>query len=126
MNLAVGSSSAKHVHITCTSIHTLAYPTTLTHGPSDKPVHTLSFIQTPPAPTNPNRKTPDYVALHMMLLRLKEKETDILVTVNVPHYPGEYAKPAQGEPTSLMKDADALKEKILASFEIRDWSLFHG
>lgn len=88
------------------------------------PTYTLSFIQTPPEPANPNRKTPEFVSIHLLLLRLKEKGTDILITVNSPHYAGEYAKVEASEKTQLMKDGDAMTKRILESFEIRDWGLF--
>ncbi|KAK7192931.1 hypothetical protein DPSP01_005141 [Paraphaeosphaeria sporulosa] len=92
---------------------------------ANKPVYTLSFIQTPPPPDRP-RKTPDFVAIHLLLLRVKEHGTDIMVTVNVPHYPGEYEKAAPGEKTSLMKDGDEIAKRVLESFDIKDWSLLQG
>ncbi|KAF2641537.1 Mog1p/PsbP-like protein [Massarina eburnea CBS 473.64] len=91
------------------------------------PVLSLHFIQTPPAPDRPNRKTADFVAIHLILLRLKDQGTDIMITINSPHYPGEYEKPAQeGELTQLMTDAEVVKERILQTFEISDWGLFQG
>jgi hypothetical protein len=91
----------------------------------NKPVFTLSFIQTPPPPERPDRKQPEFVAIHLILLRLKEQGTDILITINAPHYAGEYEKPAvEGEATLLMKDGDAIRERVLESFEVKDWGLF--
>ncbi|PVI07724.1 Mog1p/PsbP-like protein [Periconia macrospinosa] len=98
------------------------------------PVHTLTFIQTPPPPTpsSAHRKAPDYIAIHLLLLRLKDHGTDILITINAPHYPGEYEKPPSQEgdggetTTKLMKDADELRERVLASFDVREWGLFQG
>ena len=88
-------------------------------------MHTLSFIQTPPPPDRP-RKTPDFVAIHLLLLRLKEQGTDIMITVNVPHYPGEYEKAGTGEKTALMKESDEVAKKVLETFAIKDWGLFQG
>ncbi|KAF3033815.1 hypothetical protein E8E12_003567 [Didymella heteroderae] len=93
---------------------------------SDKPVYTLRFIQTPPTNTNPNRKVPEYVYIHLMLLRLKEQETDLMISVNIPHYPGEYEKPKEGQTTQLMEDSEKVKDRILETFDIKDWSLFEA
>lgn len=49
-----------------------------------------------------------------------------MITVNVPHYPGEYTKVGPAEATQLMKDGETVKSRILESFEIKDWGLFHG
>ena len=63
-----------------------------------------------------------------MLLRLKEQGTDLMVSVNIPHYPGEYEKSKNGEDevTPLMKEGELMKDKILESFEIKEWGLFEG
>ncbi|KAL1602798.1 hypothetical protein SLS60_006219 [Paraconiothyrium brasiliense] len=90
-----------------------------------KAVYTLSFIQTPPPPDRP-RKTPDFVAIHLLLLRLKEQGTDIMITINVPHYPGEYEEAGAGEKTALMRDGDEIAKKVLESFDIKEWGLFQG
>jgi hypothetical protein len=59
-------------------------------------------------------------------LRLKDKGTDIVITVNVPHYPGQYASRGEGQPTKLMEDGELVKEKILQTFDVKDWGLFEG
>ena len=61
-----------------------------------------------------------------MLLRLKEQETDLMISVNIPHYPGEYENPKEREATQLMKDSEKVKDRILESFDIKDWSIFEG
>jgi hypothetical protein len=67
------------------------------------------------------------VHIHLILLRLADHETDIVITVNVPHYPGEYEKAATAsEATPLMKEGEAITKKILESFEVKDWELFGG
>jgi hypothetical protein len=95
---------------------------------SNKPVYTLRFIQTPAVDPANRKKTPEYVYIHLILLRLKEQQTDIMVTVNIPHYAGEYEKPKEGESdaTPLMKGSEAIKSRILESFNIKDWGLFEG
>ncbi|ORY15830.1 hypothetical protein BCR34DRAFT_558141 [Clohesyomyces aquaticus] len=94
------------------------------------PVYMLNYIQTPPPrdPSHPTskRKTPNFTSIHLLLLRLKEQTTDIVITVNVPHYPDDYVKAGVGEATQLMKDGEVVKQKILDSFEIKDWGLFGG
>ncbi len=63
-----------------------------------------------------------------MLLRLKEQGTDLMISVNIPHYPGEYEKPKENDEnvTHLMKDSEKIKERILESFEVKDWGLFQS
>ena len=63
-----------------------------------------------------------------MLLRLKEQGTDMMISVNIPHYPGEYEKPNDGGEgvTQLMRDSEKIKERILETFDIKEWGLFEG
>ena len=61
-----------------------------------------------------------------MLLRLKGQETDLMISVNIPHYPGEYEKSKEGEATQLMKDSEKVKDRILETFDIKEWGLFEG
>jgi hypothetical protein len=50
-----------------------------------------------------------------------------MVSINVPHYAGEYEKAEQeGGETKLMKDGKVLREKVLESFEVKEWGLFEG
>jgi hypothetical protein len=51
----------------------------------------------------------------------------IMISINIPHYGGEYEKPAQeGGETRLMRESGAVREGVLESFEIKDWELFEG
>lgn len=63
-----------------------------------------------------------------MLLRLREQGTDLMISVNIPHYPGEYEKPKEGEGnlTQLMKSSERIRDAIYETFEIKDWGLFEG
>jgi hypothetical protein len=72
---------------------------------------------------NPNRKTPEFVYIHLLLLRLGEQGTDIMVTINIPHYKDEYEKADEGQETTLMKGSKAVRDKVLETFEVKDWSL---
>lgn len=50
-----------------------------------------------------------------------------MVTINIPHYPGEYEKAEkEGEKTKLMSDSEIVKQKVLETFNIEDWGLFQG
>ncbi|EAT80644.1 hypothetical protein HBI56_203880 [Parastagonospora nodorum] len=95
-------------------------------GVKEKNAMGLTFIQTPAPPTDPRRKTPEFVYIHLLLLRLKEQDTDIMATINIPHYKDEYEKAEPGEETNLMKDSKAIREKVLGTFEVKEWGLFDG
>jgi hypothetical protein len=94
----------------------------------NKPVLSLTFIQTPPSPNpHPNRKTPEFTYIHLLLLRLKEQKTDVMISINIPHYPGEYQKAqSEGGETRLMRESAAVREGVLQSFEVKEWGLFEG
>ena len=49
-----------------------------------------------------------------------------MITINAPHYPGEYEKAEPGEKTALMKEGDEVAKKVLETFDIKDWGLFQG
>lgn len=99
---------------------------------STTPVRTLHFIQTPQQQANgarPSREQPDFTSIHLLLLRLAEQTTDIVITINAPHYPGKYAREEGGSAdgkTQLIKDAEVVAQRILESFEVKDWGLFGG
>jgi hypothetical protein len=100
----------------------------LTPRSSNNPALALTFIQTSaPLPAHQaHRKTPEFVYIHLLLLRLKEHGTDIMVTINIPHYAGEYEKAGPGEETRLMKDSWPMREKVLESLRVVEWGLFEG
>jgi hypothetical protein len=93
------------------------------------PTYFLSALQTPRAQsTRPNRPQPDFVAVLLVLIRLEEKETDIVITINVPHTPGEY-KPEEVDLEKdklgpLMEEAMQIRQSIVETFEVNDYSLF--
>lgn len=49
-----------------------------------------------------------------------------MVTINIPHYKDEYEKAEPGEETKLMKESKATREKVLQTFEVKEWGLFDG
>lgn len=71
---------------------------------------------------------PDFVGICLTLVRLVEQNTDIVITINVPHVANEYDKatvdPARAMYGPLLETAIEYRRKILESFEIKDWDLF--
>ncbi|KAF1987623.1 Mog1p/PsbP-like protein [Aulographum hederae CBS 113979] len=72
----------------------------------------------------------DFTPTFLTLIRLEKQETDIVLAVNVPHAKGEYEMEdidlANGKLGPLVEAAKEVKERILASFEVKDWGLFGG
>lgn len=62
----------------------------------------------------------------MLLLRLKEQGTDLMVTINIPHYAGEYEKSQEGEETRLMEESLGVREKVLETLKVVEWGLLDG
>lgn len=73
-------------------------------------------------------KAPDFTGILVILLRLVDQKTDIVISINVPHAPGEYEKtevdPATGKNGKLLDIATEYRDRILQTFEIKDWDLF--
>ena len=115
------------LHLIHSPPHLPSTHTNRTNNNRSTPLLTLTSIQTPPppSPTHP-RKTPDFVSVHLLLVRLAAQSTDLLITVNVPHYPGEYVKAEAGSDgvTQLMRDGQTTREKVRESFEVKDFGLF--
>ncbi|EKG10665.1 Ran-interacting Mog1 protein [Macrophomina phaseolina MS6] len=92
------------------------------------PAYTLIATQHPTAEPENRKPQPDFTALLLVLVRLAEQKTDIVITVNVPHVPGEYAKEevdfAAAKQGPLMTAAACIRQKILETFQIKDYGLF--
>lgn len=62
------------------------------------------------------------------MVRLVEQKTDLLIAINVPHVKGEYEEGevdfAGGKYGKLMQQAIGYREKVLETFEVKDWGLF--
>ncbi|KAF2143878.1 uncharacterized protein K452DRAFT_285917 [Aplosporella prunicola CBS 121167] len=90
------------------------------------PAYTLIATQHPN--TAARGPQPDFIGILLILLRLEQKKTDIVITINVPHVPGEYPKDevdfAAAKQGPLMEHAITIRQKILETFEVKDWSLF--
>ncbi|KAK0516879.1 hypothetical protein JMJ35_000034 [Cladonia borealis] len=100
---------------------------------------TLSLTATthpaPPAPGATLRPhTATHTDIHFTLIRLVEQGTDIIVTLNVPHIPGETEDENNntGDKEGVVAKRKIEREKhmteawegIVKSLEVRDWSLF--
>ncbi|KAF2838479.1 Mog1p/PsbP-like protein [Patellaria atrata CBS 101060] len=93
------------------------------------PLHTLRAHMIPsPSPSPRRPETPDITVILVLLLRLPEQKTDIVISVNVPYIPGHYV-PAEvdleaGRGGPLLERGLAVVERVRGSFEVRDWGLF--
>ncbi|KAI9827634.1 MAG: hypothetical protein M1819_006923 [Sarea resinae] len=90
-----------------------SYTILATHKPQQQP-------QRPP--------NPQHTTILLTLLRLPEKKTDILITINIPYIPSEAAREQidfeAGNFGSHVEAMKEVRERVLKSFEIRDWGLF--
>ncbi|KAF2100050.1 Mog1p/PsbP-like protein [Rhizodiscina lignyota] len=100
---------------------------TLTKLPNT-PAYVLFATQEPSRDAPQRGPQPDFTGILLTLVRLAKEKTDIVIAVNVPHVPGEYRPedvdlPAQ-KLSPHLEAATAARQKILETFEIKDWSLF--
>lgn len=84
---------------------------------------------TPPGEKQKGRANePDFVGLLVTVIRLESVKTDVVVSVNVPHIAGQYARAdvdlEKDKVGALLETARIVKESALASFEVKDWGLF--
>lgn len=95
--------------------------------PEDIPAYTLIATQTPVA--DPSKKSPDFTAIVLNLIRLEKESTDILISINVPHIKGEYTEEEVnlqvGLQGKLIENAVEYAAKIWETFKIKDWGLFN-
>ncbi|KAL8404590.1 hypothetical protein RB594_009446 [Gaeumannomyces avenae] len=97
------------------------------------PAYTLIATQKPRQdPRSPGGSTaaPDFTALILTLLRLEREQTDILITVNVPHIKGSYDEEdvdlELGKQGKLIGDAVEYAARMWSTFAIHDWKIFDG
>ncbi|KAK4192278.1 putative ran guanine nucleotide release factor [Podospora australis] len=100
--------------------------------PEGIPAYTLIATQTPRAASEESRQrnaAPDFTALILTLVRLEKENTDILITINVPHIKGEYDEEdvdlALGKQGELIGDAVEYAARIWETFNVKDWNLFN-
>lgn len=92
------------------------------------PAYTLSATS-PPGPKQRGRPNePDFVGILLTMLRLEQQKTDIIIAINVPHIEGQYDRanvdPEAGKHGPLLEAAMQYRERVMETFEIRDWGLF--
>lgn len=109
-------------------MYNIPHPPTNTPPSSHTPAYTLFATSTPPASAVAKAKAPDFTGILLTLVRLEKQATDIVISINAPHAPGEYDKhevdPATGKNGKLLEAATKYRERILQTFEIKDWDLF--
>ncbi|KAF1808466.1 Mog1p/PsbP-like protein [Eremomyces bilateralis CBS 781.70] len=69
----------------------------------------------------------DWTAILLALVRLPEKGTDIVITVNVPHVPSfhpENIDIGNEQFDEFVKDGLDVMEQVMATFDVKDWNLF--
>ncbi|KAK3899488.1 hypothetical protein C8A05DRAFT_46456 [Staphylotrichum tortipilum] len=108
--------------------------TQFSHLAESIPAYTLIATQTPKPPhggaDDPSRRSaaPDFTALILTLVRLEKENTDILITINVPHINGAYDEDdvdmALGRHGELIGNAVEYAARIWSSFEVKSWRLF--
>ncbi|GAB7356344.1 hypothetical protein MBLNU459_g7134t1 [Dothideomycetes sp. NU459] len=96
--------------------------------PAQTPAYTLFATSQSDPSRVASAKAPDFTGILLTLVRLEKQETDVVISINVPHASGEYDKneidPATGKNGKLLEAAMQYRDRILQTFEIRDWDLF--
>ncbi|TWU78061.1 multicopy suppressor of ts gsp1 [Metarhizium rileyi] len=93
------------------------------------PAYTLIATQTPKIrQPRQDSSPPDFTAIIMTILRLEKYESDVLITINVPHIKGEYDEDEVdlelGKQGKLIGDAVEYSARIWETLNIKDWELF--
>lgn len=99
------------------------------HPPSpNTPTYNLLATSPPGAKQQGRANEPEFVAILLTLIRLVDQKTDILVTINVPHVIGQYDVGSvdleHGRMGPLLEQAAKWRERVLETFEVKDWGLF--
>jgi hypothetical protein len=102
--------------------------TFLPHHRSQTPAYTLFATHKATQEAISRGKAPDFTGILLTLIRLEHQKTDLVICVNVPHVDGEYNKndvdPSAGKQGPMLDAATSFRDRILQSFEIKDWELF--
>ena len=73
-------------------------------------------------------ESPAFTTILLMLIRLVEKNADVLITINIPHSSKqvtvEDGHHSERNPESLTMAGFLYQNHIIESFRINDWSLF--
>jgi hypothetical protein len=102
-----------------------------THHPHHRPqtpAYTLFATHKSSQEAISRGKAPDFTGILLTLIRLEAQKTDLVICVNVPHVDGEYnthdVNPSAGKQGPMLDAATSFRDRILQSFEIKDWELF--
>lgn len=108
-------------------------PTNMSHFPPNVPAYkAIAVIHKPSQLTQVNGSTnhhsgEHFVALLVLVIRMQEQSTDLVVTVNVPHLPGTHdfteADLAGGRLSPLIETGLEYLERVTTSLEIKDLSI---
>lgn len=75
-------------------------------------------------------KSQTFTAILLILIRLAAHQTDVVITINVPHVEEKYIEGNVNlEAQQLgpqLEEAVQMRDEILKTFQIKDWSLFGG
>jgi hypothetical protein len=90
---------------------------------------TAQLLLATATPAKGDRKAKeDFIGILLILIRLEEQKTDLLIAVNVPHIPGNYEEEQvdleNKKIGSHLETAVLIRQHILETFEIKDYSLF--
>ncbi|KAL9607965.1 MAG: hypothetical protein Q9167_007176 [Letrouitia subvulpina] len=109
----------------------------LPNFPPNTPAYRLTATIIPQAtaangaflPSRPH--TPTYTVVLLTLIRLAPQSTDVVVTINIPHIPGEQepldqVNFEQGQMGSLVAEGVRFQDEIMNTLQINDWGLFGG
>lgn len=92
------------------------------------PAYTLLATSPPGEKMRGRANEPEFVGILMTLVRLEAQKTDLVIAINVPHLSGQYDRasidPEGGKYGALLEAGRKVREKILESFEVKDWGLF--
>ena len=89
------------------------------------------FATTHPDGRNPSadgKATTDFTAVIMILIRLAQESTDLMITINIPHVQGQYEpheiSMEDGRTGGLINEGQKIRDQVISSFQIKDWGLF--
>lgn len=95
---------------------------------ANTPTYNLLATSPPGAKQQGRANEPEFVAIMLTLVRLVKQETDMLITINVPHIAGQFEAGSvdleHGKMGPLLEEAGKWRERVLETFEVKEWGLF--
>ncbi|KAG0635228.1 hypothetical protein HOY80DRAFT_1057689 [Tuber brumale] len=96
-----------------------------------------AYLMTGTSSSRPGDNPEYFIGILMVLVRLQQQTTDILITVNIPFNTSELVQAEKylvspragttgggGEKSQMLKSGMAVLEGVLREFEVLDWGLF--